>query len=41
VGECFRASGVHADPGQAEAFCRDMFRGLWRLGYLDMLLHAK
>ena len=38
IGECFRASGVHAASEEiAASFCRDMFRDLWRLGYLDLV----
>ncbi len=38
VGECFRASGVHAESEEiAASFCRGMFRDLWRLGCVDLL----
>ena len=38
VGECFRLSGVDAASVEvATSFCRDMFRDLWRLGYLDLV----
>lgn len=38
VRECFRAAGVHAASEEiAASFCREMFRDLWRLGYVDLV----
>ena len=38
IGECFRASGIHAGSEDiATSFCRGMFRDLWRLGYVDLV----
>jgi SAM-dependent methyltransferase len=38
IGECFRASGVHAGSEDiAASFCRGMFRDLWRLSYVDLV----
>jgi SAM-dependent methyltransferase len=38
IGECFRASGVHAESEEiAASFCRGLFRDLWRLGYVDLV----
>jgi len=38
IGECFGAAGLRAESEEiAVTFCRDMFRDLWRLGYIDLV----